>query len=78
VNRALTLGLVLIATAVSATDLQLSTKHTELRALSPSRESLGQKTQWVGPIRKFFSTARTRSFPRGNQKRVASLRACAR
>ncbi len=34
-KRALTLGLVLLATAASATDL------------SPSREALGQKTQWA-------------------------------
>ena len=46
--------------------------HHEKRAREPGPKNA------VGPIRKFFSTARARSFPRGFPKRLASLRACAR
>lgn len=38
-KRALTLGLVLLSTAVSATELDLATRNT--------REPLGQKSQWA-------------------------------
>jgi hypothetical protein len=41
VKRALTLGLVLLATALSATDLDVATRNM--------RESPGPKTQRVGP-----------------------------
>ena len=76
-KRALTLGLVLLATAVNASDLgNTHEAHRAPRARILAREP-GPKNA-VGPLRKFFSTARTRSFPRGNQKQLASLRACAR
>jgi hypothetical protein len=43
VTRALTLGLVLIATVASSADLQLATRHD----VAPSRASSSRKVQWA-------------------------------
>jgi hypothetical protein len=67
-KRALTLGLVLLATAANATELATATRNT--------RESPGQKTQWAPSGN--FSALHARAVFRGDSRSSALLCACER
>lgn len=62
----------LIATAVNAADHQLSTKHTELRALDVTRASPSRKVQWAPSGN--FQALHTRAVFRGESRN--STRPC--